>query len=67
MTDVTANNAKLLGIRAREKGLDALEGLEALERLEALAGQEEKNYTCLRALLVIVMATNGFNPTVHFF
>ena len=26
MTDVTANNAKLLGIRAREKGLEALAG-----------------------------------------
>ena len=40
MTDVTANNAKLLGIRAREKGLDALEGLEVLEGLDALEGLE---------------------------
>lgn len=45
MTDVTANNAKLLGKRAREgiedlEGLEILEGLENLERLEILEGLE---------------------------
>ena len=45
VTDVTANNAKLLGKRAREgiedlEGLEILEGLENLERLEILEGLE---------------------------
>ena len=45
MTDVTANNAKLLGIRAREKGLDALEGLEVLDPLEKLETLEPSRET----------------------